>query len=191
MVKIDPTSVAFDIDGVVADTMSLFIDIARDEFNLKNITYEQITSYSLEECLDINKEIMDSIVKKLLDGNYSATLQPIRDAPKVLSRLGREYGPILFVTARPYPGPITEWILENLSLGQPSVEIVSTGSFDAKAEILKDRNISYFVEDRLETCFTLKEAGITPILFKQPWNRQNNRFIEVGSWNELENLIAF
>jgi len=47
MVKIDPTSVAFDIDGVVADTMSLFIDIARDEFNLKNITYEQITSYSL------------------------------------------------------------------------------------------------------------------------------------------------
>jgi len=191
MVKIDPTSVAFDIDGVVADTMSLFIDIARDEFNLKNILYEQITSYSLEECLDINKEIMASIVKKLLDGNYSATLQPIKDAPKVLSRLGRKYGPVLFVTARPYPGPITKWILENLSLGQPLIEIVTTGSFDAKTEILTDRNISYFIEDRLETCFTLKEAGITPILFKQPWNRQNNRFIEVGSWNEIENLIAF
>ena len=191
MVKIDPTSVAFDIDGVVADTMSLFIDIARDEFNLKNILYEQITSYSLEECLDINKEIMASIVQKLLDGNYSATLQPIKDAPKVLSKLGRKYGPVLFVTARPYPGPIKKWILENLSLEQPSIEIVTTGSFDAKAEILKDRNISYFVEDRLETCFTLKEAGITPILFKQPWNRQNNRFIEVGSWNELEDLIAF
>jgi 5'(3')-deoxyribonucleotidase len=191
MVKIDPTSVAFDIDGVVADTMSLFIDIARDEFNLKNILYEQITSYSLEECIDINKEIMASIVQKLLDGNYSATLQPIKDAPKVLSKLGRKYGPVLFVTARPYPGPIKKWILENLSLGQPSIEIVTTGSFDAKAEILKDRNISYFVEDRLETCFTLKEAGITPILFKQPWNRQNNRLIEVGSWNELENLIAF
>ncbi|MFO7560071.1 MAG: haloacid dehalogenase [Desulfobacterales bacterium] len=191
MVKIDPNSVAFDIDGVVADTMSLFIDIARDEFNLKNIQYEQITSYSLEECLDINKEIMASIVKKLLDGNYSATLQPIKDAPQVLSRLGRKHGPVLFVTARPYPGPITEWILENLSLEQPSIEIVATGSFDAKAEILKDRNISYFVEDRLETCFTLKEAGITPILFKQPWNRKNSRFIEVGSWNELENLIAF
>jgi 5'(3')-deoxyribonucleotidase len=191
MVKIDPTSVAFDIDGVVADTMSLFIDIARDEFNLKNILYEQITSYSLEECLDINKEIMASIVKKLLDGNYSATLQPIKGAPKVLSRLCRKYGSVLFVTARPYPGPIKKWILENLSLGQPLIEIVTTGSFDAKAEILKDRNISYFVEDRLETCFTLKEAGITPILFKQPWNRQNNRFVEVGSWNELESLIAF
>jgi len=191
MVTIDPTSVAFDIDGVVADTMSLFIDIARDEFNLNNISYEQITSYSLEECLDINKEVMDSITKKLLDGNYSATLQPIKDAPKVLSRLGREYGPVLFVTARPYPGPITNWILENISLGQPSIEIIATGSFDSKAEILKNRNMSYFVEDRLETCFTLKDAGITPILFKQPWNRGNNRFIEVGSWSELENLIAF
>jgi len=34
---IDPTSVAFDIDGVVADTMSLLIDIARREFELNSI----------------------------------------------------------------------------------------------------------------------------------------------------------
>ena len=32
--KIDPASIAFDIDGVVADTMTLFLDIARDEYNI-------------------------------------------------------------------------------------------------------------------------------------------------------------
>ena len=59
------------------------------------------------------------------------------------------------------------------------------------ADILSERNISYFVEDRLETCFPLQGAGITPILFKQPWNRKNHPFIEVGNWRELESLIKF
>jgi uncharacterized HAD superfamily protein len=45
---IDPTSVAFDIDGVVADTMTLFLDIARQEYNLNSIQYSDITSYKLD-----------------------------------------------------------------------------------------------------------------------------------------------
>jgi hypothetical protein len=34
---IDPGTLAFDIDGVVADTMTLFLEIARDEFNINSI----------------------------------------------------------------------------------------------------------------------------------------------------------
>ncbi len=191
MNKINPTSIAFDIDGVVADTMSLFIDIARSDFGLNNIRYEDITSYSLEECLDIEDKVMANIVQKLLDGNYSTPLKPVKNAPRVLSRLGQNYGPVLFVTARPYPGPINKWILENLSLEASSVEIIATGSFDAKAEILKKRNITHFVEDRLETCYTLYSVGIVPIIFQQPWNRNNDQFFEVDTWNELEKMIEF
>jgi len=51
--------------------------------------------------------------------------------------------------------------------------------------------VLYFVEDRLETCFPLSDAGITPVLFKQPWNRKEHPFIEVGTWRELESLIDF
>jgi uncharacterized protein len=189
--KIDPSSIAFDIDGVVADTMSLFIDIARDEFGIDKIRYEDITSYSLEECLDIEKETIAIIVQKLLDGNYSKPLRPIQDAPGVLSRLGKQSAPVLFITARPYPGPIVEWLMENLSLDMSGIEIVTTGSFDAKAEILLRRGITHFVEDRLETCHLIDEKGVVPILFRQPWNRSNDRFFEVGAWRELEKLIQF
>ena len=52
---IDPSAVAFDIDSVVADTMSLFIDIARDEFNINGIQYSDFTSYFLEECIDVDE----------------------------------------------------------------------------------------------------------------------------------------
>ncbi|MFC1829670.1 haloacid dehalogenase [Thermodesulfobacteriota bacterium] len=187
--KIDPTSLAFDIDGVVADTMTLFLDIARDEFNIDGIRYEDITSYTLEDCLDIDTKTIGAIISKLLDGNHAATLKPIAGAPEVLTRLGRKYSPILFVTARPYPGRIHDWILKHLPVDPAGIDIVTTGSFDGKAEVLLNRGISFFVEDRLETCFLLDTVGITPVLFKQPWNRDSHSFHEVDTWKELSSLI--
>jgi len=188
---IDPSSVAFDIDGVIADTMSLFLDIARDEFNVDGIRYEDITCYNLVDCIDLDPEIIESVVTRILDGNYAAPLKPIQRAPEVLTRIGRHHSPILFVTARPYLGPIRNWLSDMLSLDPESVDVVATGTHERKAEILLDRNISCFVDDRLETCYALYEAGIVPILFKQPWNRESHPFVEVGNWGELEALIEF
>jgi 5'(3')-deoxyribonucleotidase len=37
----------------------------------------------------------------------------------------------------------------------------------------------------------LRDAGIEPVLFKQPWNREPHPFVEVGNWDELEALIDF
>jgi 5'(3')-deoxyribonucleotidase len=191
---ISPDKLAFDIDGVFANTMTLFIDIAEQEHNIKGISYEDFTAYPLEDCykLNVDKQILDAIITKLLDGGYTPTLNPIDGAPEVLTRLGNKHGALLFVTARPHLGPIEGWIRETLPLVDRSViEIVTTGSFEAKADELLNRNISYFIEDRLETCFLLKEAGITPVLFKQPWNRKKHPFIEIGTWEELESLIDY
>lgn len=189
--KIDPASIAFDIDGVIADTMGLFLDIARDEFHVNGVCYEDITCYSLVDCLNMDPEIIDAVVARILDGNYSATLKPIRGAREVLARLGNGYGPILFVTARPQLGPIYDWMLDLLSLDKTSIDMIATGTSAAKPDVLLDRKITCFVEDRLETCFALQPVGITPVLFKQPWNRQPHPFVEVSSWNELEALIDF
>jgi 5'(3')-deoxyribonucleotidase len=187
---INPASVAFDIDGVVADTMTLFLDIARQRFDIDSMRYDDITCYNIADCLDIDAEVIDAIVTSILDGNYSAPLNPLPGAPEVLTQLGRNYGPLIFVTARPYVGPIRNWIDQTLCLDPASVEIITTGSHEAKADILQKRKISYFIEDRLETCFMLQDAGVQPVLFKQPWNRVQHPFVEVGSWDELQAIIA-
>lgn len=189
--RIDPATLGFDIDGVVADTMRLFLDIARDEYGINNIGYEDITCYTLSDCLELAPEVIEGVVERILNGGYRSPLMPIADAPRVLGRVSRTNNPVLFVTARPYQGPIRDWILEELPVEPDGIEVVTTGTYEGKSEILRERGISVFVEDRLETCFDLQRAGITPILFRQPWNRKPHPFQEVGTWKELEALIEF
>ena len=189
--RIDPNRLGFDIDGVVADTMHLFLDIAREDFNIPGLRYEDITCYMLEECLNLEEAVIESIVVKLLDGSRDAGLRPIPGAPEVLKRLGADHGPVRFVTARPDDEAIREWMHRIMPLPPSHLDIVATGSFEAKATVLREKGVSHFVEDRLETCFLLQEEGLTPILFKQPWNREPHPFVEVEDWNELAALIDF
>ena len=188
---INPASLAFDIDGVVADTMGLFLRIAKDDYSIREVDYDDITSYFLEDCLGlkIDKKIIDAIITRLLDGNYVQPLQPIDGAPEALNKIANADTPLLFVTARPYPGPISDWMLETLGLANEGIHIISTGSFDKKTDVLLKHKITHFVEDRLETCFDLSKAGLDPVLFKQPWNQERHPFKEVKNWNELAALI--
>jgi hypothetical protein len=185
---IQPEQLGFDIDGVIANTMQLFLDIARRVYGLNHIQIEDITTYNLEHCLDMEPEMIRAITDRIIDGDYPCRLFPIDGAAGVLKRLAA-YGPIHMVTARPALGPIEPWIAQLLTGMEGDVHMVATGGFEEKADVLRHLNIRYFVEDRLETCYLLKDQGIHAVLFAQPWNRQRRPFVEVSGWPELEMLI--
>ncbi|RJP90568.1 MAG: haloacid dehalogenase [Desulfobacteraceae bacterium] len=188
---IPPSELAFDIDGVFADTMSLFIDIARSDFGITGLKYEDITEYDLCTLAGIDAGIYIDIIMCILEGRHSGTLKEIEGASDVLKRVNQRHCPTLFVTARPNADQVYGWILDTLCLEPEKIDIVATGSFEDKQQALLKNGIKYFVEDRLETCFTLSDAGIQPIVFKQPWNRKPHPFCEVANWQELESLISF
>jgi len=188
---IDPATLAFDFDGVLADTMALFLEIARDEYNINGIGYDDITCYELDKCLSIKPEVIADIIDRLLNGDYSQPLHPMTGAAEVLVQVSRHRSPIPLVTSRPHPGPINDWIKNTLLLDPGAFEIIATGAADAKADELINRKIVYFVEDNLETCFSLRKAGITAILYRQPWNRHEHPFREIGTWSDLAEIIQF
>jgi 5'(3')-deoxyribonucleotidase len=189
--RINPDRVAFDFDGVVADTMTLFLEIAKSDYAIQGIDYDDITCYALSNCLDVDEGVLHEISGRIVNGDYRQPLKIYDGAFDVLKRLAERHPPLLFVTARPTPGPVGEWIRENILADCSRIEVVATGSFEDKTAVLLERKITHFVEDRLETCFIMEEAGIVPVLFRQPWNRHPHRFIEVGSWAELACLIDF
>lgn len=187
--KIDPEKIAFDIDGVFADTMTLFLEIARRDFGINHIRYEDITEYYLEDCLDIDPDVVGAIINRIIEDNSGIELMPMEGAVDTLLRIG-SVAPLLFVTARPRLEPVERWVRETLSLEDPSrIEVIATGSFEGKVEVLRTRDVAYFVEDRLETCFHLQENNITPILFVHPWNQKPHQFHSVRNWAEVGELF--
>jgi len=179
----------FDIDGVVADIMRTFLDLARERYGRAHLRYEHITTFYLEDCLELEPWIIRTLIRELIDRPHELPVEPLPEAVPVLSRLAEEH-PLVFVTARDRAEPIQRWLNHTLApVPSRAIWVMAAGDPDAKIGYLKAHAIDYFVEDRLETCFDLARHGITPILFAQPWNRQPHPFLEVESWPELARFL--
>jgi uncharacterized HAD superfamily protein len=186
---VTPENIAFDIDGVFANTMGLFLEIARRDFGINNHKYEDITTYFLEDCLDIDPDVIRIIINRILNGDFELELEPIEGAVEVLSEIGQAH-PLLFVTARPQHTTVNEWVHNMLPSEASDIEVIATGTHEGKGDVLKARGIRYFVEDSLDVCHMLSEQAISPILFCQPWNRSpDHPFREVRSWAEIRDLV--
>ena len=188
---IDPASLAFDIDGVIADTMHLFLDILADHYDVHTVQYADITCYRLDHCLDLDEDVLEGAVARILDGRYRADLKPYPGAGSVLRRIADTTGRILMVTARPDPGPIADWMNRLLDGQSHRAQVVATGSYEAKTDVLLKNGVHWFVEDRLETCHLIRDAGIQPVVFNQPWNQGPHDYLQVASWQELEQRIDY
>ncbi|MCU0588522.1 MAG: hypothetical protein MUF52_10230 [Syntrophobacteraceae bacterium] len=184
---IDPMRLAFDIDGVVADTMAVFVQLARERYGLSQLSKDDLRCYELHHCLDMDREVLNDLICLTLDDEHTLQVPAMEGAPQVLTRLA-EQGPLRFVTARIWPESITQWL--HLTLHQvPAhrIQVIATGAPEAKRQVLNDLGIRFFLEDRLETCRHLVRGGIQPFLFDQPWNRSSDveEFPRIVSWDQF------
>lgn len=188
--KIPHTELAFDIDGVVADTFRAFVATARTHYGIE-VEYDDITEYDFKKVIDIDESTLNEIIERILDDPLGIGIKPMNGAVKVLTRL-MDLGPLILVTARPDKTAILEWVQEHFQLnGRNGVCIEATGTHTEKLPILLSQGIKYFVEDRLETCYLLDEALVTPIVFEQPWNQKSHPFQTVKSWDEISDMIQW
>jgi len=186
--RIAPGQLGFDIDGVVADTMEAFIRLADEDHAIKVLPGE-ITDFMVEECLDIEPEIIDDIFSRLMLDPLGSGLVPMKNAVAILEEFARE-APLTFITARPEAGPISEWLDVHLSTAAfAGSRLVATGDHDDKAGHIRAMGLSHFVDDRAVTCNLLaKEAGITPIVYSQPWNFGRHTLHSVADWQGIKKL---
>lgn len=188
---IDPGALAFDIDGVVADTMALFVRLAHEKYGLTNLSKQDMLCYNLYDCLGLEKQIIDDLIQLTLDPEHTPQILPIPGAPEVLTQLAQT-APLRFITARTTADSIAQWVFSTLPSVPPSrITVIASGSPESKLGILQQLGIRYFVEDRLETCKHLKQAGIEPLLFEQPWNRDEPApgFIRISDWMQLKECM--
>lgn len=181
--------IAFDIDGVVADIMTTFINLGRERYGLHHLRYEDITDFYLHRCLRMEDWIIREILEMLIDRPHELKIDPLPHAVPVLTQLAQET-PLLFVTARDKQEPIRIWLQRTFNAVPPqAMRIIATGDPDTKLDYLSSHGVEYFVEDRLDTCYQLAAHGITPIVFDQPWNRAPHPFPIVYDWHDIARLL--
>ncbi|MDR3567109.1 MAG: hypothetical protein P4L43_03685 [Syntrophobacteraceae bacterium] len=188
VLPIDPGVLAFDIDGVVADTMAVFVRLAHERYGLTRLSKQDMLCYNLYDCLGLEKKIIDDLIDLTLDEEHTREIPPIPGAPEVLTELAKA-APLRFVTARCGAESISEWIFSILpDVSRTKITVIASGSPESKLAILHRMGIHYFVEDRLETCNHLKEAGLEPLLFEQPWNRDEPApgLLRISDWMQLK-----
>jgi hypothetical protein len=130
-------------------------------------------------------EILDILTNDL----HEIDVMPNKGAGEVLAGM-TSFSPLLVVTARPFPEPVELWFAKHIPQVRPKcLHVEATGANTAKLEVLQGHNIKYFIDDRIDTCQMLHEAGITPIIFTQPWNRRPHPFHAVSTWKDIEAII--
>jgi hypothetical protein len=181
--------VAFDIDGVFGNVMELFIRLARDEYRIHSLRYEDITEYYLYDCLSIPHAVINQIIDKILDYPYALEMAPFEDSVSILTRYARRH-PLTFVTARSKVQPIRDWIRQTLNqVDTGRIQVIATGEHHLKLGVLKELGFPYYVDDHLDTCRLLHEHQITPIVFDQPWNRKAHPFYRVSNWRDIGDIL--
>jgi hypothetical protein len=190
ILSIQPNEIAFDVDGVVADTFRYFVRSARNQYGCA-FDYEDITEYDFRKVIDIEDATSEAIIQRALEDPIHCGIEPLPGAVSSLTRLAGK-APLLFVTARPEPDAILAWLLHYLEdVPEGKIRLEATGTGENKPAVLKAYNVAYFVEDCLETGFLLEKAPVTPIIFEQPWNRKPHPFPRVSTWNQLSSMVAW
>lgn len=189
--SIRPESIGFDFDGVIADIAEAFIRIACREYGYCAIVPEDICSFQLEHCLPIERSIVESIFAAILDDSVGTGLKPIDGAIATLTRLSR-VAPVTIITARPEPRPVLDWLQRHCPPKTlRRIELIVTGDHDNKESFIRACSLRHFIDDRANTCLQLAEAGLEPIVYTQPWNRDQHDLPAVIDWQELAGLIDF
>ena len=188
--KIAPEQIGFDFDGVIADIGEAFIRLACTKYGHCDLTLEQISSFQVEECLNMDRSTIEKIFEDILQDSIGTGLKPIDGAVDSLKQLSRR-APVTIITARPEIGPVSDWL--NLYCGSEAdrITLVSSGHHDDKERYIRDHDILYFIDDRLTTCLMLAESGLKPLVFSQPWNRRGHDLPSVSNWQEILELIDF
>jgi len=194
--KIDPDELAFDLDGVIANTYQYCINFANREWGYK-IKYKSLTEYSFMSVIPDKKRIQE-LLDHINGHLHMIDIFPYKGAMEVLTNIASK-GKLTIISARPMQYPIEMWLhkcMPNLNMSNLNLEVMIMNTKRTyknfgreKVYSLKRNHIKYYIDDCLETCFTISNQGIIPIVFNQPWNRKSHKFIKVNNWDDIKNII--
>ncbi len=187
--QIHPASIGFDFDGVIADIGEAFVRLACSKYGYCSFTLEEIKTFQVDECIPVPREVVENIFQDIIVDTLAAGVIPLPGAISTLETLSEISRPLI-ITARPLREPVSLWLKHYLSSKAfAQVRVIATKAHDNKVPFIQREGLTHFIDDRDTTCDQVAKAGLTPILFRQPWNRDCIAFKTVQNWLHISQLL--
>jgi uncharacterized HAD superfamily protein len=189
--------IGIDIDNVISDTFSSYIEKFNNQFGTK-ITYEEMSDfYYFEKYSGIEKEKVAIFIEEITrDYQYHLSLSPYKEAGEVIKKW-LKVASLHYITLRPtYMKKVTvAWLKKhgfwskNATLHLYEENKNYTSDADYKKKISEKIGIDFLIEDAWEIAVEFK---IPVFLIDRPWNKTAKlpgNVKRVGGWQEIENLV--
>jgi len=176
-------SIGIDIDDTVFYTASYILVLLGRFFN-EYFPLERLTKYSIEDCLHIDKEIIEDAVDLAIS---NPDLKSFEGADRIIKWLSEWYN-IHFITFRK-----PKFVSETMELLDKLCIPYFLHMCDKKSEIVNNEGICVHIEDRPNTIKDIYDnTDCTILVYDRPWNvnvKQNGRIIRVYSWQDIYNFF--
>lgn len=182
-------NVAFDIDGVIADTYDVIRIALKQEFGI-NFPKNEHRSFYFDVPNASSKDVIRVIDKCMIEDFND--VKPLGDSIYILKRVFlMTRKPLLFVTARPEAcreGTIS-WLKKYLGRFVDFNVILTENK--PKTRVLLDLNIELFVDDRYKTINELSNIIDMPLMLNSPWNEGRPTPQNTVRIDDLEEVIHY
>lgn len=191
------TTIAVDIDEVLADTIKSMMEKYNYTWKWKKVSFDDLTNYNLWEIEKLwmtKNQALWIFIKHQLFSWITKKIPPIKWAKEKLMELKSKWYKIYAVTARfSFMSFSTKrWIKKNFP---DCFEWIIFADFftkyaKKKSDLCKKVWATIMIEDNLETCIDCENNWIMCFLFDKPWNKEfsqdKHKWIKkISSRNEI------
>lgn len=167
--------IAIDQDQVLADLLTVWLKRYNQDYN-DNLDNDDIKSWNIDKYVKCGEKIFD-----YLDYDLFRNLPVIEHSQEVVKKLSEKYEVYVVTTATVIPKTLNakiEWLNEHFPF-IPNENIVLCGSKSIiKADIMID-----------DAVHNLENFDGWGLLFDAPHNRNENKFLRMNGWKEVEKLL--
>ncbi len=182
-------NIGYDLDGVVLKLGECINKYILDKYN-HVIDVTKVEDY--DDFITLIEGCKKGAVHDFSEGDmgHVQRVRPYEHAVDVINKRFSEGHKIYFITARYQEAPTLE-SLKNLGIMYTDIYFAHA---DDKYKVIKDLNLDFYIDDRLETLISIYERNIRLVFVirDQPWNRNKDHplhFVRVRSLTEYDYLI--
>lgn len=173
--------IGVDIDGVIIDILGSALDFVSKKLK-REVKREEVTEYYLETLFNIPSEEMAEYFKTTRAYKFSYLWQS-KETLELLKWFGYD---LYAVTAR--PKEVHQYTLDWVKKDKLPFSDVIFANAHSKIDIVKELNLAYFIEDKLETVLSLSNVCKKVFLIDAPHNKMLDlprNVIRAYSWETI------